>query len=59
MSGSPTLGEISDVAANAAWTNEVAFSGWLAAHLDRLSDILDVGDLRIGGNRTRGRRIPL
>lgn len=49
MSGSLTLGEISDVAANVAWTNEVTFSAWLAANLDRLSDILDVGDLELVG----------
>jgi hypothetical protein len=47
MSGnqSQSLGQITDVAANTAWPNEVTFSAWLAANLGRLSDVLDVGEL--------------
>jgi hypothetical protein len=51
MSGnqSQPLGQITDVAANTAWPNEVTFSAWLAANLGRLSDVLDVGDLVLVG----------
>ncbi len=44
-----TLGEITNVAPNAAWPGEVAFSTWLAANLGRLTDVLGVGDLELVG----------
>lgn len=43
------LGEITNVNANFAWLNEVAFSAWLASNLGRLTDVLGVGDLELVG----------
>jgi hypothetical protein len=46
---SQTLGQISDVAATAAWANEITFSKWMAANLPLLGRVLDVDDLELIG----------
>lgn len=46
---SQALGQINDVAATAAWANEVTFSKWLADNLPHLGKVLDVGDLELVG----------
>lgn len=43
------LGELTDVAAAGAWTNEISFSNWLSENLGRLSDTLNLGDLELIG----------